>query len=348
MSVRHLAPAVALLAGPLLLAPAQQTALPPINPAAARLDATLDGLDGPGFALAVGPRGDTVAAACEEGTVRLWGRDVVRGVRSGARTPDVLRGHAGPVLALAWGAGPLVSAGADRKLALWDLSEGRPADTLTLPCLVRALALSPDGKRLAGGGDDGLVRLWDVSAGKLTPAAGAAPLKGHTDWLLGLAFSPDGKSLASGGYDGTVRVWDVATGKALAVPARAPAPANTPAADLPAVTALAFSPDGKALAVGCGDAQLLLFNAADGKFLRAVPGHTSAVTGLAFHPSGTVLASASKDRTVRLWSVANGQPLKALEGHTAWAQGVAFVAHGTRLASVGADGTVRLWELTGK
>jgi WD40 repeat protein len=348
MSLRYLAPAAALLAGPLLLTPAQQPAPPPVNPAAARLDATLDGLDGPGFALAVGPRGDALAAACEEGTLRLWGADVVRGVRSGARTPDVLRGHAGPVLALAWGDGPLVSAGADRKLTLWDLAGGRPADALALPCPVRALALSPNGKRLAGGGDDGLVRLWDVAAGKLTPAAGATALKGHTDWLLGLAFSPDGKSLASGGYDGTVRVWDLASGKALAVPARAPAPPKAPAADLPAVTALAFSPDGKSLAVGCANAQLLLFNASDGKFLRAFAGHTSAVTGLAFHPAGAVLASASKDRTVRLWSVANGQALKALEGHTAWAQGVAFVAHGTRLASVGADGTVRLWDLTGK
>jgi hypothetical protein len=345
MSFRLLAPAAVLLAGPLLLADVRQAPLPPINPVAARLDATLDGLDGPGFALAVGPHGDTLSAACEGGTLRLWGPDVVRGVRSGARTPDVLRGHAGPVLALAWGAGPLASAGADRKLILWNMSEGRPADTLALPCLVRALAGSPDGKRLAGGGDDGVVRLWDVSAGKLTPAT---TLKGHTDWLLALAFSPDGKSLASGGYDGTVRVWDVAAGKALAVPARVPAPAKAPAAALPAVTALAFSPDGKSLAAGCGDAQLLLFTSADGKFLRALPGHTSTVTGLAFHPSGTVLASAAKDRSVRLWSVANGQPLKALEGHTAWAQAVAFVASGTRLASVGADGTVRLWELTGK
>jgi WD40 repeat protein len=347
MSLWRLTSVAALLAGPLLLAAAQQPA-PPINPAAARLDATLDGLDGPGFALAVGPRADTLAAACEEGTIRLWGRDVVRGVRSGAHTPDVLRGHAGPVLALAWGDGPLVSAGADRKLVLWDVAAGRPADSRALPATVRALALSPDGKRLATGGDDGLVRLWDVAAGKLTPAAGAAPLKGHTDWLLCLAFSPDGKLLASGGYDGTVRVWDLAAGKARAVPARAPAPAKAPAADLPAVTALAFGPDGKSLAVGCGNAQLLLFNPADGKFVRALAGHASAVTGLAFHPSGTVLASAAKDRTLRLWSVANGQPFKALEGHTAWVQGVAFVAHGTRLASAGADGTVRLWELTGK
>ena len=125
-----------------------------------------------------------------------------------------------------------------------------------------------------------------------------------------------------------------------------PPQANQSPPPLSQTLALAFSPDGKQLAVGGSDAQVFLFNVSDGKLLRPIPGHTSAVTGLAFHPSGTVLVSSSRDRTVRLWNPANGQLIKSLEGHASWVQGVVFAAQGTRIASVGADQTVRLWDLS--
>jgi len=173
-------------------------------------------------------------------------------------------------------------------------------------------------------------------------------LVGGSDWVLSLAFSNDGQRLASGGYDGAVRLWEVPGGKKLLeIAATLPPPANSPALPINVVLSLAFSPDGKQLAIGGTDEQIHLFNTSDGKLARSIVGHTGSVTGLAFHPSGTVLASCSKDRTVRLWNPINGQPLtaKPLEGHTAWVQGVVFVAQGTRLATVGADRTVRLWSL---
>ncbi len=328
---------------------AQPPSLPAINPAVARPDGTAEGLDGPGFCLAAYEPAGMVAAGCERGTIRYWHKDVIMGVRTGGGAPHVLAGHRGPVLALAWSrAGVLASAGADQKVVLWDLAGARPRSTISPGTLVRCLAVAPDGKLLAGGGDDGAVHLWDVATGK--PPSGEGPpglLKGHTDWILCLAFGPDGKQLASAGHDGIVRLWDLDTGKKrLDVAAQAPPAPNTSAEPPASGTALAFSPDGKTLAVGTAAAQVFLFNAADGKFLRPLPGHGSAVTGLAFHPGGAVLVSASRDRTLRLWNPANGQALKTLEGHTAWVEGVAFLAHGTRLASVGADETVRLWDLT--
>jgi WD40 repeat protein len=329
-------------------APAQAPTLPAINPAGARLDATAGGLDGPGFAIAADERSGTVAAGCERGTIRYWRKDVVMGVRTGDGTPNRLRGHKGPVLALAWhGAAPLASAGADEKVILWDLAAGRPLFTISPGTAIRCLAYSPDGKILAGGGDDGRVHLWDAGTGKPLEAEGKPlQLQGHTDWVLCLAFSPDGKHLASAGHDGTIRLWDITTRKKLLdIAAQAPPP-KTPAEPAATVTALAFSPDGKVLAAGNADAQVHLFNTADGKFVRTLAGHASALTGLVFHPSGAVLVSASKDRTLRLWNPANGQVLKALEGHTSWVQGVVLLAQGTRLASVGADRAVRLWDLT--
>jgi len=324
--------------------PAKPPALPPISPAQARLDQTLGGLDGPGFGVAYNEQAGLLAVGCDQGSIHYWPKEVILGIRAGERTPHVLHGHTGPVLAVASAGGPvLASGGADHKVVLWELPDGKVLHTLDAGAPVRALAMSPDGKTVAAGGDGPAIRLWDVATGKSAASDG---LRAHTDWLLGLAFSPDGKQLAASGYDGIVRVWEVGTGKKLLeVPGKPPPPPKTPPGPPNIVWSVAFSPDGKQVAVGGADEQIHILNTADGKVLRSLAGHGSAITGLVFHPSGTLLVSTSKDRTVRLWNPANGQALKSLEGHTAWVQGVTFLANGTRLATVGADQTVRLWEL---
>ena len=321
---------------------AQPPAPPPINPAAARLDQTLNGLDGPGFAVAYREDDGLLVVACEKGTLQYCRKDVVSGVRAGDAAPHSLPAHHGPVLSVVTCGGLFASAGADGKVLLWGLPDEKVVRTLDAGTVVRALAATADGKTLAGAGDDGTVRLWDATTGTPGPK-----LTGATDWLLAVAFSPDGKSVAAAGYDGRLRLWDAVTGKLqIDVDAQPPAAPNTPPPAANVVSALAFSPDGKLIAVGGADGVIHLFQTADGKLARSLPGHTSAVSGLAFHPGGGLLASASRDRTVRLWNPAGGQPLKTLEGHNAWVQGIVFVAEGTRLATVGADATLRLWDLT--
>jgi WD40 repeat protein len=69
---------------------------------------------------------------------------------------------------------------------------------------VIALAVSPDGKTLATGGDDKIVRLWEVASGQERRR-----FVGHRNFVSTLAFSADGRLLASGSWDTTVLVWDL-------------------------------------------------------------------------------------------------------------------------------------------
>src|ERR1051326_3176181 len=299
-------------------------------------------MDASGTAIACSEETGILAAACDNGSIRFWTKDMSYGVRGDQPTPLVLEAHKGTITAMAWEQNVLVSTGADRKLIIWQMPDCKPVQTLTVPGLVRAIALSPDAKTLATGSDEGPIQLWDTTTGKA-----GGKLEGHTDWVLCLAFSADGKRLASGGDDAVVRVWDVGEAKKLLeIPATPPPQPNNPPPPANRVQAVAFNTDGALLAFGGSDGQVYLASAADGKNVRPLAGHASSITSLCFHASGTMLVSASKDRTVRLWNPANGQAYKTLEGHDAWVQGVVLTAQGTRLASVGADRTVRVWDLT--
>src|SRR5262245_15364069 len=75
---------------------AQQPSFPPIKPDAAKLVQTLGGLDGPGWGLAADDLTGMLVAACEQGTIQFWDKEVTLGLRTGDSTPNVLKGHAGP------------------------------------------------------------------------------------------------------------------------------------------------------------------------------------------------------------------------------------------------------------
>jgi small GTP-binding protein len=73
------------------------------------------------------------------------------------------------------------------------------------------VAVTPDGRRVISGSNDGTVRVWDLGTGQCL-----ATLENHIDFVWGVAVTPDGRRVISGSDDGTVRVWDLETGQCLA------------------------------------------------------------------------------------------------------------------------------------
>jgi WD40 repeat protein len=111
-----------------------------------------------------------------------------------------------------------------------------------------------------------------------------------------VAFSPDGTTVAGGAPGGDIKLWNVTTGALRA----------DLATSGDQITALAFAPDGRALAVGV-DRAVQLWDVAAGRLVARLEGHQSQVKCLAYAPDGMRLASGSSDKTVRLWCMAQYQ-----------------------------------------
>ncbi len=233
-----------------------------------------------------------------------------------------------------------------------------------------AVAMSTSGERVASGGADGQIRLWNAvtesPAGvleghdnlvfdvafsrdeKLLASASEdrtvrlwnvaeqreqAVLRGHEAGVWGVAFSADGKLVASGGADSTVRLWDVATAT------------ERKRLTAPGIRCLRISPNGALMATGGVDGQVRLWALPEGTAVGTLQGHQAPVRGLDFSADGSWLVSASQDGAVLSWDLAKSQQLRSFEGHTAMVRGVAISPDGRWLATSSYDNKVQLWEV---
>ena len=210
---------------------------------------------------------------------------------------------------------------------------------------VRAVAFSPDGRRIAtsshpGSGDESegvntTCQVWDVETAKPD-----TPIFPHRNYVSALAFSPDGKVLAAGDYGGEVKLWNVSNGTN-------PRPVFRAGS---IVHCVAFSPEGRLLAAGTDEPvqKVVIWDLETGKIRDQPIRFKMSVNQLAFSPDGRRLAIGSDDTTARIVDIASnrivGQPL----GHADYVRGIAFSPDGRFLLTVNSGWSetsyARLWD----
>jgi small GTP-binding protein len=197
--------------------------------------------------------------------------------------------------------------------------------------LVKRVAWSPDGRKLASSSTDQIIRIWDVAADRLCQS-----LRGHSGTIYGVAWSPNGLRLASGAKDSTVRVWDAEVGKLQ----------DTLEGHFAWVMSTSWSPDGRLLASGSDDSTIRLWDTETGLSVQTLQ-HPGLIQNVAWSPGGQILASASTDSVVRLWNANTWDVDWVLQGHRGPVFSVAWSPDGQILASGSEDMTIRLWDKTG-
>jgi WD40 repeat protein len=236
---------------------------------------------------------------------------------------------------------------------------------------VRAVAWSPDGKRIASGGTDASVQVWDAATGEkmvtyrsdfhLVRAVAWSPdgkriassddrtvqiweistgkhmltYLNHSDWVLTVAWSPDGRHIASAGVDQTVQIWDANTGEQILTYLGHPSD----------VRSVAWSPSGKDIVSGGDDQTVQIWDAMTGSRSSSYPTDDDEVYTVAWSPDSASIASAGNNGTVQVRDVVTGVPIFTYRGHTDRVRTVAWSPDSKWIVSGSDDQTVQVWQV---
>ncbi|MBN9691938.1 MAG: protein kinase [Verrucomicrobia bacterium] len=232
----------------------------------------------------------------------------------------------------------LSASGSDGHAArLWDARTGEAlSPPLEHPQLITVAGLSPDGRLLFTGCEDGFIRFFETDHG----APRGQPLS--IGYPVGDGqFSPDGTQLVAAAIDGTFdprSAWiiDVINRKAVL----------ELAGHRDGVRLARYSPDGRWIATGGEDNTVRIWDSRTGHPQGVPLVHRNKVRSLAFSPDSRLLASASRDGTFAVWEVSTGDLIVSDRREDRALNWVGFRPDGREVLTVSADGTIGCWDVS--
>jgi WD40 repeat protein/DNA-binding winged helix-turn-helix (wHTH) protein len=272
------------------------------------------------------PDSNSLVTASKDRTAKLWD------VRTG-KVLRTLKGHEDEIFEVDFSPdGTTIATGSnDDTLRLWDVASGFEIAKIRAPNDVKALAYSPDGRKLASSGDEGGVRIASTSGLRQRGI-----LRGHSEPVTRIVFSPSGRMLVSSSRDKTARVWDVASEmERLALGGRNDS-----------VSAAIFSSDGSQIATIGEDKKIKLRDSKTGRELMSIDSPVEP-SNLAISPDGKLLVTGHTfhDSRIRFWDLTSGTlQCETVDAHEGGPWSFGFTSDDRVVTAALGERTISIWD----
>ena len=228
--------------------------------------------------------------------------------------------------------GNLIAAASSIGVSIYDYKTLEFQKQLDTRSWVSAIKFSPDGKLIAVGDRDGLIRMWETSNWQEI-----ASYSGHSQGIINLAFAPDGTRFASIGMENTLIQWEIDSGNMTL-----PEPVQ-----VTSVTSIVYSQDGKLIATGGNDFKINFWDSND-LSLKGTAAISSKVVEIIAINNSNMLAVGGSDRRITIFDITNMVNLGQYGGLQYSLSSVASSPDGSYIAGGDINGGITVWDRDGK